>query len=166
MFQQQDIVFIKTILTRNRPFISIILCEHLTIRRFTSIDYRKEGRNSVSDALKYTNNCKHRLRISDACDMGLDSKLLQYEDSLKEKHLSIFSKQAIEELKKIKKHEYKKTLMNELGGLLTDCQKQQYDQTALCIVNFLQREVINLVRNKPSSSPRAQFRLVIRDCAQ
>ena len=85
--------------------------------------------------------------------MGVDSKLMQVEDSLKEKHLSILSKLDIAELKKFDKQEYKKSVMTEMGTLLPDYQKQQYDQTAQCIVNFLQNEVKTLVRKQTSPSP-------------
>ena len=81
-----------------------------------------------------------------------DPKLLNLEDSLKEKHLSIISKMSLYDLKKFKKHEYKKTVLGEMGVLLPDYHKKQYDQAAQCIVNFLQSEVQSLIRNPESAN--------------
>ena len=81
-----------------------------------------------------------------------DPKLLNLEDSLKEKHLSIISKMSLYDLKKFKKHEYKKTVLGEMGVLLPDYHKKQYDQPAQCIVNFLHSKVQSLIRNPESAN--------------
>ena len=80
-----------------------------------------------------------------------DAKLLHLENSLKEKHLGIVTKMSISDLKKFKKHEYKRTVLNEMGDLLPDYHKRQYDQTAQCVVNFLYSEVQSLIR-KPTTT--------------
>ena len=40
-------------------------------------------------------------------------------------------------------------MLNEMSALLPEYQKKQYDQTALCVVNFLQSEVQSLLRKAP-----------------
>ena len=54
------------------------------------------------------------------------------------------------ELKKFKKQEYKKIVLNEMDSLLPDYEKRQYDQTAQCVVNYLQSEVKSLLRKTPA----------------
>ena len=85
-----------------------------------------------------------------------DPKILHLEDSLKEKHLSIVTKMSISDLKKFKKHEYKKTVLNEFGDLLPEYNKKQYDQTAQCVVNFLYSEVQSLIRNPATTAIESQ----------
>ena len=81
-----------------------------------------------------------------------DQKLLNLEDSLKEKHLGILRKMSHIDLKKLKKHEYKRTILSEIGVILPDYNKRQYDQTAQCVANFLHSEVQSLIRNHASSN--------------
>ena len=78
--------------------------------------------------------------------MTTDQRLLNAEESLKEKHISIINGMSQTELKQFRKYEYKKTIMSEMGDLLLDFQKKQYDQTAQCVVNFLYSEVQSLLR--------------------
>ena len=81
--------------------------------------------------------------------MTLDSKLIEIENSLKTKHLEILKKLSRTQLEKFQKMEYKKTVLSEMSTLLPECRKTQYDQTALCVVNFLQSEVRSLLRTTP-----------------
>ena len=66
--------------------------------------------------------------------MTTDQRLLNAEESLKEKHISIINGMSQTELKQFRKYEYKKTFMSEMGDLLHDFRKKQYDQTAQCVV--------------------------------
>ena len=43
--------------------------------------------------------------------------------------------------------------MSEICDLLPDCQESQFDQLALCVVNFLQNEVKSLLRNRSADNP-------------
>ena len=43
--------------------------------------------------------------------------------------------------------------MSEICDLLPDCQESQFDQLALCMVNFLQNEVKSLLRNRSADNP-------------
>ena len=79
--------------------------------------------------------------------------LLNLEETLKEKHLNILKQQSHLELKAFMKHDYKKKILREIGDSLPDCHESQYDQTALCIVNFLQNEVKSLLRNTAADNP-------------
>ena len=85
--------------------------------------------------------------------MTTDPRLLSTEDSLKEKHIFIINEMSHAELKKFKKHEYKKTILTEMGDLLPDFQKKQFDQTAQCVVNFLHSEVQSLLRKPQTPGP-------------
>ena len=78
--------------------------------------------------------------------MTTDQRLLNAEESLKEKHISIINEMSQTELKQFRKYEYKKTIMSEMGDLLHDFQKKQYDHSAQCVVNFLNSEVQTLLR--------------------
>ena len=84
--------------------------------------------------------------------MSSDPRLLSAEDALKERHILIINEMSNAELKKFKKHEYKKTVLSEMGYILPDLQKKRYDQTAQCVVNFLHSEVQSLLRKPQSSS--------------
>ena len=92
--------------------------------------------------------------------MPVDLKLLSVEDSLKEKHLNSLKQQSQAELQKFKKLDYKKVVMSEMSDLLPEYQKSQYDQTALCVVNFLQSEVKALLRKAPEETPQSDTNLL------
>ena len=85
--------------------------------------------------------------------MSTVSRLLHFEESLKEKHLNILKQQSYLELKTFKKYDYKKRIMSEICDSLPDCQESQFDQLALCVVNFLQNEVKSLLRNRSADNP-------------
>lgn len=57
------------------------------------------------------------------------------------------------ELRTFKKHEYKKIILSEISASLPDFQKKQYDQTAQCVVNFLQSEVKSHLRKISIETP-------------
>ena len=78
--------------------------------------------------------------------MTTDQRLLNAEESLKEKHISIINEMSQTELNNSESMNKKKTIMSEMGDLLHDFQKKQYDQTAQCVVNFLNSEVQSLLR--------------------
>ena len=78
--------------------------------------------------------------------MTLESKLYDIEATLKTKHLDIMKKLSHTELKQFQKMEYKKIVLSEMSKLLPEYRKKQYDQTALCVVNFLQSEVQSLLK--------------------
>ena len=57
--------------------------------------------------------------------------------------------------------EYKKTVLAEMSTLLPEYRKTQYDQTAQCVVNFLNNEVQSLLRITPvEETPTANSNLL------
>ena len=86
--------------------------------------------------------------------MPIDSKLYAEEDTLKEKYLGLVNQMTHMELKKFKKHEYKKIILKEIMTSLPDCNKDRLEQTAQCVANFLAREVRSLIsRSSRESTP-------------
>lgn len=85
--------------------------------------------------------------------MSTVSRFEHLEESLKEKHLNILQQQSHLELKAFKKYDYKKRILSEICDSLPDCQESQFDQLALCVVNFLQNEVKSLLRNTSADNP-------------
>ena len=75
-----------------------------------------------------------------------DFKLNETEDALKKKYLDIINQLSYTELRNFKKMEYKKLVLSEMRTLFPEYQKNHYDQTALCVANFLQSEVQTRLR--------------------